>query len=234
MRRLVERAAGIDAHHDPRAGAAPGCGTDGGRGPGRGGAPVRQTSSTIPPEPWCPAPELDGPRRRGELLVGPRRLDVAASSRARRCCSSSTTCSGPTRPRWSWSAASCTGRIPGLLLVLTMRDDVPPPVDRAPTVLELGRLSPQELTELARGSPRVERCGRASSTGPSSAATASRSSSRSSCAAARLAQGEGERVSPRHPVRAAGPPPRAVRGARASTCRSPSASPRSAARPAAR
>ena len=150
IRRLIERVAGIDPDHDPhhalsrlwssleRAGLAD-------------ALPCLADLLGIPPQPWCPSPELDGARLREELL------DTLVA-----WIEASTTGS----PRLlviddvQWADATTLDligrvvaqKVPGLLLVLTARDGFAVPWPSARTI-GLERLSLDELRELARRLP---------------------------------------------------------------------------------
>jgi class 3 adenylate cyclase len=150
VRRLLERAAGIDARQDPdralprlwavleAAGQA-------------SSVPLLADLLDLPPTPWSPAPELDGARRHDAVLAA--LVDFVAASAAR-------------RPlllvvddvQWADASTSellgrLTGaRVPGLLIVLTAREEVRA-VWPSVQVVDVDRLSPDELAELARRLP---------------------------------------------------------------------------------
>ncbi len=149
-RRLLERAAGIDAHQRatlalPRLWSAmDALGL-------ADGLPVVAGLLELPPEPWCPAPELDAARLREATLA--TLFDWVAASAAR----------GPLLllvEDLQWAdptTLELIGRIvradlPGLLLLVTAREEVKVPWSSA-TVLELDRLADDELAELARRLP---------------------------------------------------------------------------------
>ena len=73
--------------------------------------------------------------------------------RVGRCCSSSTTSSGPTRPPSSCSAGSIAGQIPGLLVLLTVRDDAKVPWSAADVAHRSTGSPADELGDLARRLP---------------------------------------------------------------------------------
>ncbi len=105
----------------------------------------------VPPEPWSPAPELEGAKLREEVLG---RLDRWIRATAER---------GPVMllvDDLQWADPTTqellgrliSGRAPGLLLVLTVREGHPVPWS-SPTTLALERLSERELVDLARRLP---------------------------------------------------------------------------------
>ena len=150
VRRLLERAAGIDSHQDPDL-ALPRLWT--------ALEAVGQVEALsliadlldLPPTPWCPAPELEGVKLREQLLT--TLVGWVRASAAR----------GPMLlviDDLQWAdptTIELLGRvvhsqIPGLLILLTIRDDAKVPWSAA-TVVTLDRLSGDELSVLARRLP---------------------------------------------------------------------------------
>jgi class 3 adenylate cyclase len=150
VRRVVERAAGIDVRGDsqhalPRLWNALDA-------IGQADAlPYFADLLGIPPEPWCPAPELDGAKLREELLS---RLDrwvrAAAARRPLLMVIDDVQWADPTT--LELLGRLINGKIPGLLLVLTARDDYSVPWT-TPVQLTLDRLSAEDLADLARRLP---------------------------------------------------------------------------------
>jgi class 3 adenylate cyclase len=157
VRRLLERAAGIDTrqvadHALPRLWSAM-------EAVGRADlVPLFADLLELPPTPWCPAPELDGSRRHAALLQG--LVDFVAASAAR----------SPLLvvvDDVQWADASTlelvgrlvTERVPGLLLLVTARDEFTPPRPGAQHE-PVERLSPVELEQLAQRLPDGRRLGR--------------------------------------------------------------------------
>ena len=150
LRRMIERAAGIEPHLQSDLAHA------------RLWTLVEAAGSAehlsflaslleLPPTEWCPAPELDGPQLREKVLAA-----IEAWVRA-------TAAGGPTLfllEDLQWAdptTEELLGRLvraglPGLLLAMTARDDVKVPWSSTDE-LALDRLSPDELTDLARRLP---------------------------------------------------------------------------------
>lgn len=150
VRRLVEAAAGIDSRHDgrhalPRLWSA----LD---GLGQADAlPLLADLLDLPPEPWCPAPELDGPLLREQVLAALTEFLVASTTRS------------PTMillDDIQWADATTlellgrviARRVPGLLVVATAREGFAVPWSSA-ELLPLDRLTDLELRELASRLP---------------------------------------------------------------------------------
>jgi class 3 adenylate cyclase len=146
VRRLIERAAGIDAHHDEhqslsrlwqsldQVGLAD-------------ALPLLAALLGLPPEPWCPAPELEGAKLREQTLASLMGWISTVAARS------------PVLlfvDDLQWADPSTielltsiiVNAVPGVLLLATMRDDAPVPWSAA-SVVELDRLSPLELEDLA-------------------------------------------------------------------------------------
>lgn len=149
-RRLLERAAGIDAHEQadralPRLWTAM---------EGLGLAdrlPLVANLLELPPEPWCPAPELDGTALREQLLDALQTWVAASATRTPLLLLVEDL-------QWADpTTVELLGRIvragiPRLLLVVTAREEVKVPWASA-TVVLVERLAPEELSELARRLP---------------------------------------------------------------------------------
>ncbi|MGH9275969.1 MAG: AAA family ATPase [Acidimicrobiales bacterium] len=146
VRRLVEAAAGIDSRHDgrhslPRLWSALDA-------IGRAELlPLLADLLDLPPEPWCPAPELDGALLREQVLTALAEFLVASTTRS------------PTMilvDDIQWADATTlelvgrviARRVPGLLVVATAREGFRVPWPSA-QLLPLDRLTDAELRELA-------------------------------------------------------------------------------------
>jgi class 3 adenylate cyclase len=146
VRRLVEAAAGIDSRGDGRH-ALPRLWSTLEAVGLADGLPYLADLLDLPPEPWCPPPELDGALLREQLLS--TLVDWITASAART----------PTMvliDDLQWADASTVEllgrvvaeRVPGLLLVGTAREGYAIPW-RSAEVLALDRLGDPELRELA-------------------------------------------------------------------------------------
>jgi class 3 adenylate cyclase len=150
VRRLVEGAAGIDSRNDGRLALPRLWSTLDAVGLADGLSVVADLLD-IPPEPWCPAPELDGALLREQLLT--TLVDWLTASAAR----------SPTMVLLDdvqWADPTTVelvgrlvaGRPPGLFLVATAREGHPIPWPSA-DVVALDRLTDTELRELATRLP---------------------------------------------------------------------------------
>jgi class 3 adenylate cyclase/tetratricopeptide (TPR) repeat protein len=150
IRRMIERAAGIDARAPQRHPVQRLWGTLDQVGLGEA-LPLVIELLGLPNEPWSAPHELDGPRLREELLTA---LVGWVQGLAEQ---------GPTLvvlddAQWAdpttieLTSRVIGARIPGLLLVITARDDFAAPWSSVRHV-PLQRLSLEELTELAGGLP---------------------------------------------------------------------------------
>jgi class 3 adenylate cyclase len=150
VRRLVEAAAGIDSRNDgrhslPRLWSALDA-------IGQADAlPLLADLLDLPPEPWCPAPELDGALLREQVLTALAEFLVASTTRS------------PTMillDDIQWADATTlelvgrvvARRVPGLLVVATAREGFRVPWPSA-ELLPLDRLTDPELRELASRLP---------------------------------------------------------------------------------
>ncbi len=149
-RRLVERAAGIDTHQDPELALSRLWSTMDALGQADA-LPYVADLLQLPPTSWCPAPELEGARLREQLLTTMAGWITAAATR------------GPLLlvvDDLQWADPTTIellgnvvrAQVPGLLLLVTARDDAKVPWSDA-TVLGLDRLSGDELADLARRLP---------------------------------------------------------------------------------
>ena len=149
VRRLIERAVGIDGADSrgslPRLWEALDA-------VGQGDAlPLFADLLGIPPEPWCPTPELDGARMREVLLTALYEWVAAAAARAPLLL---------VIDDLQWSdptTLELIGRVvadhpPGLLLVLAARADFASPWSSTRR-MELGRLGSDELAQMASRLP---------------------------------------------------------------------------------
>ena len=154
IRRLLERVAGIEPHQDPDVSLAKLWTSM--ESVGQADAlPMVASLLDLPPTAWCPAPELDGPKLREQLLSTLVRWVRAATERGSLLL---------VVDDLQWAdptTQELLGRviadpIPGLLLVATIREDTKVPWN-AVTVLSLERLSADHLGDLARRSPEGRR-----------------------------------------------------------------------------
>ncbi len=150
VRRLIEEAAGIDSRRDGRLALPRLWSTLESVGQAEG-LPYLADLLDLPPEPWCPAPELEGTLLREQLLTALEGWVRASAQRT------------PTMvilDDLQWADATTVElmgrvvarRIPGLLLVVTAREGTPIPW-AATQVLALDRLGDAELRELAARLP---------------------------------------------------------------------------------
>lgn len=158
VRRLLERAAGIDArqgaeHALPRLWNVM-------EAVGRADSvPLLADLLEIPPTPWCPPPELDGSRLHDAVLA--TLVDFVAASAWR-----SPLLLVVDDVQWADPSTLelvsrvVAARVPGLLLVITTREEQPPAWPSARHV-PVDRLSVRELGELAERLPEGRRLDRA-------------------------------------------------------------------------
>jgi class 3 adenylate cyclase/tetratricopeptide (TPR) repeat protein len=154
VRRLLERVAGIEPHQGPDI-ALPKLWSAMEAVGQTDALPLVASLLELPPTSWCPAPQMEGPKLREELLATLLAWIRAVADR------------GPVLlivDDLQWAdptTLELLGRVvatsvPGLLLVATIRDDAKVPWPSA-TTIELDRLSVEDLTDLARRTPEGRR-----------------------------------------------------------------------------
>jgi hypothetical protein len=150
VRRLLERVAGIEPHQQPEIALPKLWSAMEAVGQAQH-LPLVANLLELPPTSWCPDPELDGPKLREALLGAMVEWISAAADR------------GPMLllvDDLQWAdpttqellARIIAQEVPGLLVLATVREDSKVPWPGA-EVIALDRLSPDELSELARRSP---------------------------------------------------------------------------------
>jgi class 3 adenylate cyclase/tetratricopeptide (TPR) repeat protein len=150
VRRLLERAAGIDAHQAPERAHARLWSVLEAAGQVES-VPLLADLLELPPTDWSPPPELDGARRHAAVLAA--LVSFVAASAAR-------TPLLLVVDDIQWADPSTneligrivSARLPGLLVVMTAREEVRPAWPSA-RVIDVDRLSAEELHELARRLP---------------------------------------------------------------------------------
>ena len=154
IRRLLERVAGIEPHQGPDIslpklwGAMEAVGqTD--------ALPLVASLLELPPTSWCPAPEMEGPKLREELL-GTLLAWVRAVAERRPILLivDDLQWADPTTQELLGRVVAAS--VPGLLLVATIREDAKVPWPSA-TTIPLDRLSADEMADLARRTPEGRR-----------------------------------------------------------------------------